>query len=123
MCSCGGPKKPVISQPSSTMSSSGNFSAAALGAVIEGENKQQMVLVEYVGPNEAPFTVTSKVSRDIRYRFANNEQHRLKAVFLGDADFLVGQSGRDGQPMYRIIGSAQEGEHNPAEFVGQPIAA
>ena len=123
MCSCGGPKKPIISQPSSTMTSSGNFSSQALSAIVETGDAQQMVMVEYTGPNEAPFSVTSKMSRDVRYRFANNEQHRVKAVFLGDAEFLLGQSGRDGLPMYRIVGGVVENSNDPAVFLGAPIVA
>ena len=124
MCSCGGPKKPIAPIPGSMMTSSGDFSNASLSAVLEGGDKQQMVMIEYVGPLKEPFTVTSKMSRDIRYRFANNEQHRNKAVFLGDAEYLIGTNGRDGKPIYRIISSmGVENANDPAVFLGAPIVA
>lgn len=129
MCSCGKPKKPISSQPASTMSASGNFAFDSISpAPVEGADKQQMVQVEYTGPVKEPFNFASKVSRDksgnpIRYRFANNEQHRIKAVFFGDAEFLTNQRGRDGKPMYRIVSNVNTVTHDPAAFLGQSIMA
>lgn len=123
MCGCSKPKKPVSSQPASTMSASGNFAFDTPSQPVEGVDKQQMVQVEYTGPVKEPFTFTSRMSRDIRYRFANNEQHRIKAVFFGDAEFLTSQRGRDGKPMYRIVSNINTVTHDPAAFLGQPIMA
>jgi hypothetical protein len=123
MCGCNSPKKPLGSQPASTMTSSGNFSSASITPLEFDADKQQMVVLEYVGPVLEPFTITSRMSRNVRYRFGNNDQHRLKTVFLGDADYLMGQAGRDGKPLYRMVSHAGvEGANDPTEFLGQPIA-
>lgn len=124
MCGCNSPKKPLSYSPTSTMSSSGNFSNQSLSQILDSGDNQQMVMVEYIGPIVEPFTITSKISREIRYRFANNEQHRVKAVLLGDAEYLIGVNGRDGNPNYRIVSNIN-GENNfdPAAFLGQPIVA
>lgn len=124
MCGCGGSKKPIAPNPSSMLSSSGNFSGQSISEVVEPGNKAQMVVVEYVGPIVEPFRVGSQMSKTISYRFANADQHRTKNVFLGDAEFLISQTGRDGQPMYKIISSVGvENADDPALFLGQPITA
>lgn len=123
MCGCNSTKKPLGPQPGSTMTSSGNFSNASLLPLESDADKQQMVTLEYVGPVKEPFSFNSKMSRSVRYRFGNNDQHRTKTVFLGDAEFLLGQTGREGTPLYRMISHAGvEGANDPTEFLGQPIA-
>lgn len=124
MCGCGGSKKPMTPNPSSMLSSSGNFSGQSISEVVEPGNKAQMVVVEYVGPIVEPFRIGSQMSKNISYRFANTDQHRTKNVFLGDAEFLISQTGRDGLPMYKIMSSVGvENADDPALFLGQPITA
>lgn len=124
MCGCGGSKQPITSNPASLMSSSGNFSDESLAQVADPGNKTQMVMVEYMGPVTDPFSITSRMSRDIRYRFANNDQHRLKAVLLGDAQFLIGMNDSNGKPTYRILSSiSADNAYDPASFLGHPIVA
>lgn len=124
MCGCNTPKKPVSSTPSSTLSSSGNFTSQSVISVVDENDKQQMVMVEYVGPVMETFTLRSRISKDISYRFGNNELHRYRSVFFGDAEWMVGLNGRDGKPMYKIVAKVGTVENqDPASFIGQPIMA
>lgn len=124
MCGCNSSKKPLASQPSSLLSSSGNFTKDSIASVVEEGNKEAMVLIEYVGPISEPFTINSRVSRDIRYRFANNDQHRQKAVFLQDAQFLIGLTDREGESTYKILSTVGvENANDPTLFLGHPITA
>lgn len=120
MCSCNKSKKPK-GTPSSTLSSSGNFQQASVP--IETGDKSQMVTVEYSGPVAETFTLTSRVSRDVKYRIGNNEHHRQRNVFLGDAEWMIGLVDHEGKPMYRILGSVSENQNDPAAFIGHPIVA
>ena len=123
MCGCTAGKKPPSNQPSSLLSSSGNFSDASLKTVLQNGDKRQMVAVEYLGTNEGTFTIRSKIQNGIVYRFGNNEGNRAKTVLLGDAEFLAALADAHGIPQYRIIGtSAALESYDPAGFIGQPIS-
>jgi hypothetical protein len=83
-----------------------------------------MVMVEYIGPIENTFTIRSIVSREVMYRFGNNDNHRSRAVYLGDAQRLTGITDAKGSPTYRIVSNiAAVDTNDPAAFVGQAIAA
>lgn len=123
MCSCGGTKEPITNNPSSLMSSSGNFTAESLGLVADPTNKSQMVVMEYVGPIKETFSIRSRMNKNITYRFGNNDYDRNKAVFLGDAEYLIGIVGRGG-PEYVIVSAVGvENANDPTLFLGQPIMA
>ena len=118
MCSCNQTKTPPGNTPMSLLSSSGNFSKESIQTVIDNGNKTQIISVEYVGLNTSPFSITSRMDRNITYRFANNDLHRVKTVFLGDAEYLVGLGN------YRIVGiSVPQDFLNPIDFIGSPIEA
>jgi len=114
MCGCNQPRKP-IGTPRSALSSSGSFSNVPISDI--PDNKNEMVTVEYVGPIAEPFTITSRISRDVRYRFANNQYHSQHTVFLGDAEFLTGLTDKDGKPMYRIVGKNLDSNMNAIAFL------
>ena len=120
-CGCGS-KQTVKTKPGSTLSSSGNFpqSQAIAGEV----SNAQMVNVEYVGPIAETFSIRSKVDRGITYRFGNNSHHKLRAVFMQDAEYLNGLHDGNDQPLYRIIGTGSTMENNdPTAFLGRPLQA
>ena len=123
MCSCQTKKTPPSNTPSSTLTDSGNFSQESLQAAMSSGDKSQMVVVEYIGPVAEPFTINSRIDRNIRYRFSNGENHRSRAVLVGDAEFLLGL--RLGEaPTYRVVGTGQPMVNNdPSAFLGQAIAA
>jgi len=123
MCGCQTPKTPK-GTPASMLSASGNFSTNSVVAVVDTENKVQMVTVEYIGPLKETFTIHSRVSREVSYRFGNNDLHRRKSVFLGDAEWLVQMVDRNNKPIYAILGNHAASEvTDPAAFLGQPITA
>jgi len=120
-CGCGGKKLPNL-KPASTMSASGNFSQKSLQE-IESEPSTQMVMLEYIGGQAGTFSLRSKVSRDITYRFGNNDSHRLHSVLLGDAEIFLGMNER-GAPIFRMLqGGGVSQANDPTEFIGHPIAA
>lgn len=121
MCGCQKPKTPPGAMPSSLLSSSGNFAMESV--VIDPTNPNQMITLEYIGSRQETFTINSRVSRDVRYRFGNNDQHRTRSVFLGDVDFLMGLM-EGTKPNFRVLSSVAVAETNdPAAFIGQPIMA
>lgn len=124
-CGCGSQTKVPTSMPNSTMSSSGNFTAESLAqSGADQFNPNQMVEIEYIGELREPFSIRSRVRPDLHYRFANNEFHKIKPVFLLDAEFLIAQSDRDGNPIYRIVPSGETMEnHDPTAFLGAPLEA
>lgn len=123
-CGCGTKKTPT-SMPNSTMTASGNFTAESLAdsSALKG-NPNQMVEVEYLGPIAESFSVNSRVRRDVMYRFGNNEYHKIRAVFLADAEYLIGIKDGDDKPLYRIVaaGATME-EHDPTAFLGVALEA
>lgn len=121
-CGCGAKRIPT-SLPNSTLSSSGNFSQDSWADPSTLQNNpNQMVEVEYLGPIVESFSINSRVRRDVMYRFGKNDYHRIRAVFLKDAEFLVGLGDGDGKPLYRILaaGATME-EHDPTVFLGAPL--
>lgn len=125
MCGCRQPNTPPSKTPKSLLSSSGNFSQDSVMASVEQSDPTAMVTMEYIGPIEQTFSVRSRVSRDVAdYRFGNNPYHKVRTVLLGDAQYLLSQSDKDGKPLYRMISNTSSaGENDPAAFLGQPIVA
>lgn len=125
MCGCKSPNNPPSSIPASLLSSSGNFTPESIKEAIDTNDKSAMVMVEYVGPIRETFSIKSRVDPRISpYRFGNNELHKSRAVFLGDAQYLLSQTDKDGNPTYRVISNIQSTTANdPASFLGQPIVA
>lgn len=122
MCGCMKTKLPV-GKPKSSLSSSGNF-AQDVSKVAESTDQTSMVMVEYVGPIAETFSIRSRISRDVTYRFGNNPNHKQKMTFLGDAEYLLGFTDKDLKPMYRILGATTAPTVNdPAAFLGQEIVA
>lgn len=120
-CGCGAKSAPDT-LPKSLLTSSGNFTAESLAQSITPENERQMVEVEYIGPIREDFTVKSRIDMRIHYRFGNNDENRSRAVYLADAEFLIGQTDRYGSPIYKIItaGAAME-SRDPTAFLGTPL--
>lgn len=123
MCGCQSTKKPITNKTSSTFSSSGDYSASSVSFSGEeiGDNNQP-VTVQYVGPVVETFTIKSRVSRDVSYRFGNNDNHRFRSVFRGDAEWLTGFTDDKGKPTYIILGNSMPQElEDPAEFIGNSV--
>jgi len=120
MCDCIGKKKSA-SKPSSTLSSSGNFTGLTDSAP-DDEKVTKMVLLQYVGPIQETFSLTSIVDRNIHYRFGNNQNHAIRSVFRGDVDRLLSFSDRLGQPTFRLIKEDKSLDgNNPSAFLDRPI--
>jgi hypothetical protein len=82
-----------------------------------------MVMLEYTGDMTGAFSVKSRVNRSITYRFANSPGHKVKAVFMDDAEYLTGQVGAEGKSQYRIIAaSGIQNCYDPVAFLGQPLS-
>lgn len=119
MCGCSKPKTPNF-PPSSLLSSSGNFDNTA--QVVDPSAPQQMVTMEYTGPNQQTFTINSRVMKGVSYRFGNNDLHRTRSVLIGDVDFLLSQNVR-GVSVFRVVSNIAAQEANdPAAYIGQPIS-
>lgn len=118
MCGCRGNKK-TTSPPTSLLQGSGNFPAEQVSA--QGDSPTSMIRLEYIGPNEATFSIRSRVFRDKMYRFGNNSTHKEQVVFLQDAEFLLSQ--RVGEsPTFRVLNTNAELEtRDPAGALGMPI--
>lgn len=123
MCGCNKPKKkPVAPLPASTLSSSGNFGAAAVNST-EKESTNQMVMLEYTGPLEGTFSIRSRVDKTKIYRFGNNPSHRTRAVLSGDAQLLTSMLDGQGNASYRIVSlGGADRQYDPTAFLGQPIS-
>jgi len=122
-CGCSSSKKtPRVVK---ALTSSGNFSdngSTNLQTIQTDEG--QMIMLEYVGPVEEPFTIRSRAVSGITYRFANNPLHKRKAVFLHDAEYLTSILGPDDKPMYIIAtAGATLNAGDPSAFLGVPIQA
>lgn len=114
MCGCNQTKKPAAKPP--VLTSSGEFEQVV---TLEGDG--HMVTMEYLGSNESTFSIRSRVAPDVRYRFGNNNNHRVKSVFAGDVDFLLAQNER-GNPSFRTVAQIMAQDANdPAAFLGQPV--
>lgn len=112
--------KSAVPKTAKILESSGNFQ---LGneIVAQGEPGSTMVRVEYLGDYTAPFTVRSRIDASVSYRFANNEYHRIKPVFLEDAQYLLGLT-KGNDPLYRIVSESRVAEAQSAmTFLGAPI--
>jgi hypothetical protein len=117
MCGCSGTQN-TNTMPASMMSSSGNFDQQNVANQIT----EQMVQVQYVGPEEGTFSINSIVDRSIVYRF-NNTDRAEKTVFLKDAERLNGIVDGNNNPLWRILGKATTMENrDPSAFLGQPVA-
>lgn len=120
MCGCASTKK-ATNKSSSAMSSSGNFSVQE--NVNTGGIKEQMVQLEYVGPLEQTFTIKSRQQPGITYRFGNNDSHRVRSVFLGDAEYLTSLMDGNEKPLYVMLSTGGMMEtRDPAVFLGQAVA-
>lgn len=123
MCGCS-TLQPPNQVPATLLQSSGNFTEASIKEAIDTNDKTMMVTVEYVGEMEAPFSVKSRVSPGVVYRFGNSDGHRIKSVFVGDAVFLSAMNDSQGNPKYRMVSNiAKVDAYDPAAFIGQPITA
>lgn len=118
-CGCGS-KKIVKTKPASTLKSSGNF--ANISQIVDETTSEQMVNLEYIGPNEATFSLNSRVMRGVVYRFGNNIHHKTRTVFLGDAEYLVSRLGRDGKPEFRMVTGAAMEHQDPQAVLGKSLA-
>lgn len=116
-CGCGS-KRTINKKPGSTLTSSGNFPEASR-AISEEEIVDQMVNVEYLGPNEQNFTIRSKVKPSQTYRFGNNPYNRIKTVYLRDALYLTARLLPDGSPEYVMVTGATMEQRDPSAFIGQ----
>lgn len=123
MCGCSSPVLPTSDMPASLLSSSGNFEPQSIVQVTDPESKQQMLMMEYAGPNIATFTVNSRVAPRVSYRFGNNDSHRRRPVFLGDVDFLLGLNTQGKRDFHVVSNIAVPETHDPAAFLGHPITA
>ncbi len=123
MCGCNSPKIPQTDMPTSLLSSSGNFNQESVIRVTDPESKQSMVMVEYTGPNVASFTINSRAAPRVSYRFGNNENHRVRPVFVGDVDFLLGLNTAGIRDFHVVSNIAVPDTHDPAAFLGAPITA
>lgn len=123
-CGCG-QKKAVSSVPNSTMSSSGNFTKDSLSQSIQEQTPgTQIVPIEYIGKLAETFSIRSRVDASVTYRFGNNDYNRTGAVFLADAEFLMGITNEFGQPNYRMIMAGNVIENrDPVTFLGASIEA
>jgi len=118
MCGCAGTKK-VNNQPKSTLASSGNFKQTE--AVNSGEQSTTMVNVEYVGHDQKVW-LKSRVNPPLMYLFGDNEGHRQKAVFLGDAEWMAGMR-RGESPLFVILANGLGSEmRDPSAVLGVAVA-
>lgn len=118
-CGCGSKTK-VPSAPK-VLSSSGNFQSNANEELQEGD-ATEMVRIKYVGELKEPFSVRSRVSGAVMYRFANNEYHSVKPVFRGDAEYLLKLTDRNSNPVYQLVSESRIVETQSAStFLGAPI--
>lgn len=117
-CGCG--SKVTIPKTAKILESSGNFQIQNEIAN-QGEPGSTMVRVEYLGEYTAPFSVRSRISANVTYRFANNDYHRVKPVFLEDAEYLLGLTSGE-KPLYRLVSESHVAETQSAvTFLGAPI--
>lgn len=122
-CGCSGTKR-TNNRPQTTLQSSGAFAANDGVNAGELEAATTMVQVEYVGPERGTFSITSRVDHTIVYRFGSDPGHKVRSVFLGDAEILTGMTDARGKPLYVQLNNVpMEGVRDPAAFLGAPIPA
>jgi hypothetical protein len=120
-CGCSRQKSKVTKVPK-VLTSSGNFKEPSSDEELTPDQMTEMVRVEYVGELSEPFSIRSRVSAVVTYRFANNEYHRVKPVFRGDAEYLLGLTDRNANPIYRIVSESRIVEtQSVATFLGAPV--
>lgn len=120
---CGCQKPHIVkTKPSSTLRSSGSFTNASK-VVGTDSPSDQLVQVEYLGPNEGKFSVRSRVLPGKVYRFGNNPYNKVQTVFLGDAEYLIGQVNAFNEQLYRIITGATMEQRDPGAALGRAIAS
>lgn len=118
-CGCGGRKVITKTKPTSTLKSSGSFASAP--DIIDESTSEQMVNLEYMGPNEGTFSVKSQVMNGVVYRFGNNTHHKTRTVFLRDAQYLTSRRDRNNQPEFRIVTGAGMENHDPQAVLGRAL--
>ncbi len=118
MCGCPGTKK-VTTKPQSTLASSGTF--APQENVNAGQLATEMVQVEYMGDSQGTFTLNSRVDRSVAYRFGNNPGHKIRPVFLGDAEWLTSLRDGSNKPMYVQLTNTSMDARDPAAFLGAAV--
>jgi hypothetical protein len=95
MCGCSGKRRKLV--PKSKLSSTG---------VNLGEGSQQFtektVLLEYHGDAAAPISIRGPITKTT-YRFCRQPSHSKKFVWVEDAREMLGQLGRDGNPIFSIV--------------------
>ena len=124
MCGCASTRTPPSTIPASLLKSSGNFTQESIQNAIQTNDKNIMVTVEYIGERTEPFSIRSRVDPSVTYRFANNDNHRTRVVFVGDANYLLGMVDGVGEPTYRVVSNVVSIEVNdPASVMGEPLVA
>lgn len=118
MCGCGGNTNPTANQPSSFLSSSGNFDTR--GLVQEQNPPNQMVQLEYIGPRKETFSISSRLMPGHSYRFGNNPYHREQTVFQADADFFLSLLDGD-RPQFRVVQQGARLENRDPAAMGFPL--
>ncbi len=123
MMGCGCGKKAIVKgRAQSAMTSSGNFKSSEEIAVEIGD-AESLVMVEYFGPNEQNFSIRSKLDSRVRYVFGNNQHKKRRRVFLKDAQYLVGQVGRDNIPLWKMVTGAKVEDMDPQAALGKVLTA
>jgi len=121
--SCGCRKKTIVKKPpASTLSSSGNFANSEEIIVADESQENQLVNVEYFGPNEQNFSIRSRLDPQVRYKFGNNAHNKIKTVFLKDAQYLVGKVGRDNLQYYKIVTGLRVEDMDPQAALGRVLS-
>lgn len=123
-CGCGGQKNPP-KIPGSAMSSSGNFpESKTLIQQAFNTTEGQMVNLQYVGPVEETFSIRSRIASGVVYRFGNNQHHRVRPVFIEDAEYLMSLTDATGSPIYTaVVAGASMEIRDAAAVLGRPITA
>ncbi len=112
---CGCDKKKKATSPSSAGSSSGV--AQANGG--QATQNEQTVLLEYQGPQLAPFIIRGKVT-NTKYKFSRQSSHLQKYVFIEDARYLLAMKMAGGVTEYVIV--QPEGSPLPANVLDFLVA-
>jgi len=105
MCGCN--RKKISASAKSAGSSSGVAMGAPQGSG-EAIDSQQTVLLEYQGPQLAPFTINGKAT-GTKYKFSRQPAHLQKYVFVEDARYLLATKMAGGVSEYKIV----EQSNNP----------